>query len=146
MSKMKLSHVLLIEDNEGDILLTTEALEERDMADKITVLRDGKLAIEYLENKAFIEPKSLPDIILLDVNLPKINGHQVLHFIKESLQLKQIPVIMLTTSSAEQDIMESYKNHANCYITKPIDVDDFNRAMESIENFWIQTVTLPNKH
>ncbi len=146
MIKIKPSHILLVEDNEGDILLTMEALEERDLADKITVIRDGKLAIDFLDNTALNDNKSLPDIILLDVNLPKKNGHQVLHYIKESLTLKQIPVIMLTTSSSEKDIMESYKNHANCYITKPTDVEDFNKAMESIENFWMQTVTLPNKH
>lgn len=146
MIKIKPSHILLVEDNEGDILLTMEALEERDLADKITVIRDGKLAIDFLDNTALNDNKSLPDIILLDVNLPKKNGHQVLHYIKESLPLKQIPVIMLTTSSSEKDIMESYKNHANCYITKPTDVEDFNKAMESIENFWMQTVTLPNKH
>jgi CheY-like chemotaxis protein len=146
MPKIKPSHVLLIEDNEGDILLTTEALEERDLADKITVIRDGKLAIEYLDNLAIKDINNLPDIILLDINLPKKNGHEVLHHIKESLHLKQIPVIMLTTSSAEQDILESYKNHANCYITKPSDVEAYNSAMESIENFWMQTVTLPNNH
>ena len=146
MPKIKPSHVLLIEDNEGDILLTTEALEERDLADKITVIRDGKLAIEYLDNLAIKDINNLPDIILLDINLPKKNGHEVLHHIKESLHLKQIPVIMLTTSSAEQDILESYKNHANCYITKPSDMEAYNSAMESIENFWMQTVTLPNNH
>lgn len=146
MPKIKPSHVLLIEDNEGDILLTTEALEERDLADKITVIRDGKLAIEYLDNLVVKDLHALPDIILLDINLPKKNGHEVLYHIKESFELKQIPVIMLTTSSAEQDILESYKNHANCYITKPTDAEAYNSAMESIENFWMQTVTLPNNH
>ncbi|MFN3299517.1 MAG: response regulator [Sediminibacterium sp.] len=146
MPKIKPSHVLLIEDNEGDILLTTEALEERDLADKITVIRDGKLAIEYLDNLVVKDLHALPDIILLDINLPKKNGHEVLYHIKESFELKQIPVIMLTTSSAEQDILESYKNHANFYITKPADAEAYNSAMESIENFWMQTVTLPNNH
>ncbi len=146
MPKTKPSHVLLIEDNEGDILLTTEALEERDLADKITVIRDGKLAIEYLDNLVVKDHHALPDIILLDINLPKKNGHEVLQHIKESFELKQIPVIMLTTSSAEQDILESYKNYANCYITKPTDAEAYNSAMESIENFWMQTVTLPNNH
>lgn len=120
MPKIKPSHVLLIEDNEGDILLTTEALEERDLADKITVIRDGKLAIEYLDNLAIKDINNLPDIILLDINLPKKNGHEVLHHIKESLHLKQIPVIMLTTSSAEQDILESYKKSCELLYYKAI--------------------------
>lgn len=134
----------MIEDNEGDILLTTEALEEKLFANKISVIRDGKQAIDYLDNLANIEQNELPDFILLDINLPKKNGHEVLHHIKESETLKQIPVIMLTTSSSEQDVLTSYKNHANCYITKPTDVDGFNTVMESIENFWVQTVTLPH--
>ncbi|WP_439504358.1 response regulator [Sediminibacterium sp.] len=146
MSKLKPSHVLLVEDNEGDILLTTEALEDRALADKITVIRDGKLAIEFLDNLALNNSNTLPDIILLDINLPRKNGHQVLHHIKASPILKKIPVIMFTTSSSEKDITESYNNHANCFITKPIDADDFNTTMESIESFWMQTVTLPNNH
>ncbi len=145
MPKIKPNHILLVEDNEGDILLTTEALQEHALADKITVIRDGKLAIEYLNSLVENNEVKPPDIILLDINLPKKNGHQVLQYIKESESLKQIPVIMLTTSSAEKDIMASYKNHANCYITKPNDVDDFNTVMESIENFWIQTVSLPHQ-
>jgi CheY-like chemotaxis protein len=146
MTKIKPSHVLLIEDNEGDILLTTEALEERELADKITVIRDGNLAVEYLDLTAQKDQQGLPDIILLDINLPKKNGHQVLHHIKESEILKHIPVIMLTTSSSDTDIEESYRHHANCFITKPTDVEDFNAALESIENFWMHTVTLPKNH
>lgn len=144
MHNLKPNHILLIEDNEGDILLTTEALEEKLFANKISVIRDGKQAIDYLDNLANIEQNELPDFILLDINLPKKNGHEVLHHIKESETLKQIPVIMLTTSSSEQDVLTSYKNHANCYITKPTDVHGFNTVMESIENFWVQTVTLPH--
>lgn len=144
MHNVKPNHILLIEDNEGDILLTTEALEERSFANKISVIRDGKQAIDYLDHLAKIEQNELPDFILLDINLPKKNGHEVLQHIKESETLKQIPVIMLTTSSSEQDVLTSYKNHANCYITKPTDVDGFNTVMESIEIFWVQTVTLPH--
>lgn len=144
MNNLKPNHILLIEDNEGDILLTTEALEEKSIAKKISVIRDGKRAIEYLDQLAYNDQHELPDIILLDINLPKKNGHEVLQHIKESESLKQIPVIMLTTSSSDQDILISYKNHANCYITKPTDVDGFNTVMESIENFWVQTVTLPH--
>ena len=144
MHNLKPNHILLIEDNEGDILLTTEALEEKSIAKKISVIRDGKRAIEYLDQLAYNDQHELPDIILLDINLPKKNGHEVLQHIKESESLKQIPVIMLTTSSSDQDILFSYKNHANCYITKPTDVDGFNTVMESIENFWTQTVTLPH--
>ena len=136
-------HILLIEDNEGDILLTTEALEERKVANKISVIKDGKAAIQLLSQVVDSPLHELPDLILLDVNLPKQNGHEVLQFIKESGHLKHIPVIMLTSSSCQKDIFESYRHHANCFITKPVDVDDFLKVVTSIESFWISIVQPP---
>ncbi|MGC8750395.1 response regulator [Hydrotalea sp.] len=139
---MKNLHVLLVEDNEGDVLLTTEALRSGSIVKKISVVRDGKSAIDYLVDSASSSIE-LPDLILLDINLPKKSGHQVLQFIKNSENLKQIPVIMLTTSSAERDIEMAYKNYVNCFITKPVDVQDFINAVKEIENFWMNIVTLP---
>ena len=138
-------HILLVEDNEGDIFLTVEALEERKIVNKISVVKDGKEAIDFLEKVEGFEDTDQPDLILLDVNLPKKNGHEVLAYIKSHLNLKHIPVIMLTTSSSERDIQKSYANHANCFITKPIDADDFLRVVSSIENYWISIVSLPPK-
>ena len=140
---MKPIHILLVEDNEGDIFLVTEALEEGKIVNKISVIKDGKEAIDFLEKTGKYESTSMPDLILLDVNLPKKNGHEVLEYIKAKENLKQIPVIMLTTSSSEKDILMSYKNHANCFITKPVDVDNFLKVVYSIENFWINIVALP---
>ena len=134
-------NILLIEDNEGDILLTTEAFEDSRIVNSISVIRDGKEAIVFFESLTMKDP--LPNLILLDVNLPKKGGHEVLHYIKNNDQYKHIPVIMLTTSSSEKDIMQSYKNHANCYITKPIDVGEFMKAITKIEDFWINIVSIP---
>lgn len=136
-------NILLIEDNEGDILLTTEAFEESRIVNKITTIKDGKKAISFFENCKHKE--ELPHLILLDINLPKKSGHEVLAYIKTNDQYKSIPVIMLTTSSSEEDILLSYKSHANCYITKPIDMADFMKAIAKIEDFWIKIVTIPVK-
>ena len=136
-------HILLIEDNEGDIFLITEALEEGQIVDKISVSKDGKEAIDFLEKKGKYKDAETPDLILLDINLPKKNGHEVLQYIKTSENLKQIPVIMLTTSSSDKDVLLSYKHHANCFITKPLDVNNFLTIVVSIESFWINIVKLP---
>jgi CheY-like chemotaxis protein len=141
---MKSINLLLVEDNEGDIVLTMEAFEESKLINKITVLRDGKEAIRFFDNLA--NEAEQPDLVLLDVNLPKVSGHDVLKHIKSDEKLRIIPVIMLTTSSAEKDILQSYKNHVNCYITKPIDIGDFIKAMTKIEDFWINIVSIPRKH
>ena len=140
---MNLIHILLVEDNEGDIFLIKEALEEGKIVNKISVTRDGKEAIDFLEKKEKYKNEETPDLILLDVNLPKKNGHEVLEYIKTSENLKQIPVIMLTTSSSDKDVLLSYKNHANCFITKPLDVNNFLTIVSSIESFWINIVKLP---
>ena len=140
---MKGINILLIEDNEGDILLTTEALEDSKIINTVTVIKDGKQAINFFE--AITTKEGMPDLVLLDVNLPKKGGHEVLQYIKSNDRHKHIPVIMLTTSSSEKDIMLSYKNHVNCYITKPVDVSDFMKAIAKIQDFWINIVSIPKQ-
>jgi len=140
---MKPINILLVEDNEGDIVLTLEAFEESKLINKITVLRDGKEAITFFDNLE--NEREKPDMVLLDVNLPKVSGHDVLKYIKKHEKYGGTPVIMLTTSSTEKDILESYKNHVNCYVTKPIDISEFIKAMAKIEDFWINIVSIPHK-
>ena len=142
---MKNIHILLVEDNEGDILLTTEALEEKKIVNKISVARDGQEALDFVLKQGSYKDAPTPDLILLDVNLPKKNGHEVLQIIKTTESIQQIPVIMLTTSSSEKDINLSYKHHANCYITKPVEVGAFLEAITTIEDFWLTIVKLPKK-
>lgn len=140
---MKNIHLLLVEDNEGDILLITEALIETGAVDKITVHKDGKSAMDFFQG---IKGKSnVPDLIVLDINLPKKNGFEVLNFIKQRTETQQIPVIMLTTSSAERDIETAYRACANCYITKPIDAAAFKEAITKVQDFWLSTVSIPDR-
>jgi len=141
---MKAIDILLIEDNDGDILLTTEALESGKIINTINILRDGKQAIDYLNKMCTEFDSAMPDLILLDINLPKKNGFEVLKHIKNKEALRHLPVIMLTTSSSEIDINMSYYNYANCFITKPVEVDDFMEAISKIKNFWISIVKLPS--
>ncbi len=141
---VKSIHILLVEDNEGDILLTTEAFLEWKNPNKISVAKDGQAAIDFFSNYNQHAGAELPDLVLLDINLPKKNGHEVLKFIKSEEKLKHMPVIMLTTSSAATDIKLAYNNYANCYITKPDDVDTFLKVVTAIENFWITIVKLPS--
>jgi len=140
---MKSINILLVEDNEGDILLTTEAFEDSKIVNTINVIRNGEEAINHFE--ALNGKGQYPDLVLLDVNLPKKSGHEVLAYLKNSDKFKAIPVIMLTTSSSEKDIMLSYQHYVNCYITKPIDVSDFMTAINKIEDFWINIVSIPSK-
>lgn len=142
---MKSIHILLVEDNEGDILLIQEAFEEAKLLNNFSIAKDGEKAIDFLEKRGNYKDAQTPDLIILDVNLPRKNGHEVLIHIKQHNVLKKIPVIMLTTSSSERDIKKSYENHANCFITKPIEADDFLKAVLSIENFWLSLVQLPTK-
>jgi len=137
-------HILLVEDNEGDILLTQEAFEEARILTRLSVVRDGKEALDFLQKQGKHTNAEMPDLILLDVNLPKKNGHEVLKYIKGDDSLKHIPVIMLTTSSSPKDINQSYNNYANCFITKPVDVNEFIGVITTIENFWISIVKLPS--
>lgn len=134
--------IFLVEDNEGDIVLTKEALKEGKVRNEITVARDGAEAIQMMEDWHEAD-NSLPDLILLDVNLPKMNGHEVLARLKQDHRFRHVPIVMLTTSSAETDIAKSYENHANCYITKPVELGDFFRVVAEIDAFWFNIVQLP---
>jgi len=138
---MKLMNILLIEDNEGDVILTTEALEETRLIKKLKVIKDGEAAIKFFEGIA--APADLPDIVLLDINLPKKSGHEVLAYIKGSESLNHIPVIMLTTSSSERDIMRCYKNMVNCYLIKPLEVADFMDSIKKLGEFWAGIASIP---
>ncbi len=138
-------NILLVEDNEGDILLTVEALQEGKIANKINVARDGREAINFLRRKGKFQHAQRPDLILLDINLPKLNGHELLNKIKQDEELKAIPVIMLSTSSSEDEILGCYESYANCYITKPIDINNFDQVLRRIKDFWISTVELPRQ-
>jgi CheY-like chemotaxis protein len=140
---MKGINILLVEDNEGDILLTTDAFEHSKIVNQITAIRDGKAAIDFFET--LTKKDAAPHLVLLDINLPKVSGHEVLRYIKNSEKYKIIPVIVLTTSSSERDILQCYKNHVNCYIAKPLEVEDFMKAIAKIEDFWINIVSIPVK-
>jgi len=136
-------HILLVDDNEGDVLLTREALEEAKIVNRISVAYDGVQALRFLKKEPPFMEQDSPDLILLDINLPRMDGTEVLGIIKSDPELKRIPVIMLTTSSSEKDIITSYNNYANCYITKPVDLERFMDVVRTIEDFWISIVKLP---
>jgi chemotaxis family two-component system response regulator Rcp1 len=136
--------VLLVEDNAGDIRLTEEALKEGKMIVNLTVARDGVEAMEYLNRRNGHANAVRPDLMLLDLNLPKKDGRQVLEEIKSDPDLKCIPVVVLTTSEAESDILTTYGLHANCYITKPVDMDRFVEIVQRLEEFWFTIVKLPS--
>jgi CheY-like chemotaxis protein len=136
--KIKRAHILLVEDNEGDILLTIEAFEECKIKSKISVARNGQEALDFVFRKGAFSDVEKPDLILLDINLPKFNGHEVLRQIKTNPELRRTPVIMLTTSDNKKDISEAYENHCNSYITKPLNHDDFLNAIMEIDAFWLQ--------
>ena len=139
---MKMFNILLVEDNQGDVLLTKEAFEESGNNCQLFVVNDGQEAINFLEQISPYTRVESPNLILLDINLPKMNGHEVLKYVKSNSNLKHIPVIILTTSSSEKDISECYSNYANCYITKPNDVADFFKIIENVNSFWLKNATL----
>ncbi|WP_405267806.1 response regulator [Cellulophaga sp. Ld12] len=140
---MKSITILLVEDNEGDVLLTTEALESCKITNTLKVVNDGEEALNFVFKKRPFANEKTPDLILLDVNLPKKNGHEVLQILKADSTYKHIPVVMLTTSSSTLDIKKAYSHYVNCYITKPVEPTDFLSAVAQIENFWINIVKLP---
>ena len=137
--------ILLVEDNKGDVGLIEEVFEEAKIRNNLHVAEDGEEAILYLHGEGKFSGSPRPDIILLDLNLPKKDGREVLREIKEDENLHNIPVIVLTTSDAENDIIGAYDLHANAYITKPLDFDQFIKVVGSIENFWLEVVKLPTK-
>ena len=135
--------ILLVEDNLGDMRLTQEALKEGKVYNNLHWAKDGVEAIEFLNRRGKYESAPRPDIILLDLNLPRKDGREVLEEIKSDENLKQIPVVVLTTSKAEEDVARSYALHANCYVTKPVDLEKFIVVVQSIDRFWLTVVTLP---
>ncbi|MGA2368001.1 MAG: response regulator [Dehalococcoidia bacterium] len=135
--------VLLVEDNPGDVRLTREALKDAKLAINLHVAEDGEEAMAFLRHEGAYALKPRPDLVLLDLNLPKKDGKEVLSDIKNDSDLRRIPVVVVTTSKAEEDIIKSYDLHANCYVTKPLDLDQFVTVVHSIEQFWLTIVKLP---
>ena len=137
--------VLLIEDDPGDELITREAFEHNKISNILHVAHDGEEGLDFLYQRGSHEGASRPDLILLDLNLPKYDGRQLLEQIKSDKDLCHIPVVVLSTSSAEEDILKSYKLHANAYVTKPVDLDQFMSVVRQIDEFFVQVVRLPNR-
>ncbi|KAA1419746.1 response regulator [Mumia zhuanghuii] len=137
--------VLLVEDDAGDELMTREAFEDNKIANTLHVVRDGEEALDFLYRRGAHTAAPRPDLILLDLNLPKYDGREVLQVIKSDAELSVIPVVVLTTSSAEEDILRSYKLHANAYVTKPVDLDQFIAAVRQIDEFFVTVVRLPGR-
>ncbi len=141
----KPAEILLVEDNPGDVRLTMEAFKESKIRTNLFVINDGEEAINYLHRNGKYSSAKQPDFILLDLNLPRKNGNEVLREIKKDPHLKTIPVVILSTSTNIDDILRSYEGYANCYISKPVDFGNFIDVVKSIENFWLNTVNLPSK-
>jgi CheY-like chemotaxis protein len=137
--------VLLVEDDPGDVLMTREAFEERKVLNRLNVVGDGVDALAYLRREEPFQEATRPDLILLDLNLPRRDGREVLKEIKNDSALRQIPVVVLTTSQADEDVLRSYQLHANAYVTKPVDFDRFVNVVKQIDDFFISVVRLPPK-
>jgi len=137
-------NILLVEDNPGDVRLTVEALKESKVRNNLMVVEDGVEALECLRQQGKYASQPRPDIVLLDLNLPRKDGREVLAEIKVDELLKHIPVVVVTSSQAEQDVLKAYNLHANCYITKPVDLEQFINVVKSIEDFWLVVVRLPS--
>ncbi|HLZ30063.1 MAG TPA: response regulator [Chloroflexota bacterium] len=137
--------ILLVEDNPGDVRLTMEGLTESKVRNNLHVARDGVEAMAFLRRERQFADAVRPDLILLDLNLPRMDGREVLSAVKSDPHLRTIPVVVLTTSRAEQDVLRSYELQANCYITKPVDLEQFITVVKSIEDFWFSIVTLPHR-
>jgi two-component system, chemotaxis family, response regulator Rcp1 len=142
-ARMRPINILLVEDSPTDVLITREALESAKVINNLQVAEDGVEALAILRRQGRYANSARPDMILLDLNLPRKDGREVLQEVKNDEQLKMIPVVVLTTSKAEEDVMKAYGQHANCYITKPVDFSEFAAVIKSIERFWFAVVTLP---
>lgn len=142
--KSKLVDILLVEDNPGDADLVIEILEESRIRNKVFIAEDGEEAMDFLYKREGFSDVPRPDLILLDLNLPRKDGREILAEIKSDPNLRRIPVVVLTTSKAEEDIVKSYDLHANSYITKPVDIDQFIRVIKTFEDFWLDIVKLPS--
>jgi CheY-like chemotaxis protein len=138
--------ILLVEDDPADVRLTREAFAECSVHNTLTVVEDGVQAMQYLRGEAPYEDAPAPDIVLLDLNLPRKSGLEVLAEIKADRRLRRIPVVVLTTSGAEEDVLRSYDLHANCFVTKPVSLEDFIELTSTIKDFWLRTVVLPRRH
>ena len=135
--------ILLVEDNPSDVRLVREAFKEIKLCNRLSVVGDGEKGIAFLKKEGIYHDEPHPDLILLDLNLPKMDGRELLEQIKECPELRTIPIVVLTSSKSEEDILRSYELHANCYITKPVGLDQFIRIVQSIEQFWFSIVKLP---
>lgn len=144
-TSIKPIEILLVEDNEGDVFLTRRAFEKAKLANHIEVATDGEIAMDMLRRQGGYANLRKPDIVLLDINLPKKDGKQVLKEMKEDEELRRIPVVILTSSQAEQDIMKTYDQHASSYIVKPINLEKFHDVVTAIEGFWFSVVVLPKE-
>ena len=142
---MQIANILMVEDNIGDVRLTQETIKRSKLRVELNVVMDGVEAILYLRKEGKYKNAVRPDIILLDLNLPKKDGREVLAEIKSDPELKVIPVVILTSSEADEDILKSYSLHANCYISKPVDFSQFTKVVNTLENFWFTIVKLPSK-
>ena len=139
----KLIRVLLVEDSPEDVLLTTESLKEAKVANELLVVEDGESALDFVRRRGDYQDAPRPDVIILDLNLPRKDGREVLLELKEDPELKRIPVVILTTSASEEDVMSSYEHHANAYVRKPVTLDRFLEITSVIDEFWLGIVTLP---
>jgi len=138
--------LLLVEDNAGDVRLTEEALKESAVRVNLNVVRDGADAVDFLYRRGKFHDAPRPDLILLDLNLPKKSGREVLSEVKADPDLRRIPIVVMTTSTADQDVLRAYSLNANCYVAKPVDLDAFFDAVKSIEQFWLRKAVLPSAH
>jgi CheY-like chemotaxis protein len=143
-SDQRPAEILMVEDNPGDVRLTMEALREGKLLNRLSVVQDGVEAMAFLRRKLLFERAPRPDLVLLDLNLPKKDGREVLCEMKADVDLRRIPVVILTNSKAEEDVLRSYDLQASCYIAKPVDLEQFLSVVRSIERFWFTVVTLPS--
>ncbi len=145
MTTPKVIDVLLVEDDPGDVLMTREAFADNKVANRLAVVSDGVSAMEYLRREGQYADAPMPDLVLLDLNLPRMDGREVLQALKEDPVLRRIPVVVLTTSESEEDVLASYSLHANAYVTKPVDFDRFIDVVRQIDEFFVSVVRLPGR-